>query len=309
MRRSTLIVLLAIIVSAMVASSAFAGEVNWSAGITLTEKESGVTIGSRIEVSNRGRLVGSWFSSSGQLPVMVEGLEYDAFGDFPGIWKIRKVVLTPDHGKTEWLAELVEGKGYAVAIPRLRAGSYGLEWGVLSHDKRNRLMLIIIPINWSSNRSTSATNHAMVQVAPGNCGGFNDQQWFALLRGFVPAWASFDPAFVAQQNMQSQRPADPPPATAPAPPAKPAVRDDKGAYTPSEPSKVKMILVGNDPSVFDDVNIEIELAKGDYLVFKRDGQFVADAKVTRVTEGEIQARITKGGGVRNGDDIFKKGEK
>lgn len=321
--RSTLIVVVAIVICVMAVESAIAGEFNWSAGISLTEKESGVQIGSRIEASREGRFIGSWFSSSGQLPVMVMGLDYDAFGDFPAIRNILEVVLSPDHGKTEWSAEQVEGKGYTVDLPTLPSGSYGLEWLVVSKDKHNKLMLIIIPINWNSRRATGATNHAMVQHPPLESESFSDQQWFALLRGFVPAWASFDPAFLAQQQMagqsapQGQSPQGTVPETIPqvAPPPSPPPAPKAPSY-PEDNSHPHNSYNGDEA----DVTVTLALLDGHWkesarsiipsvpnggkLIFRRAGVVVAEATVTRVIPGRlIEARVIKGGGVRPGDKI------
>jgi len=314
--RSTLIASIVAIVLTMVAP-AFAGEVNWSAGVSLSEKEPGTQIGSRIEASRDGRLVGAWFASSGQLPVIVVGMEYSAYGDFPGVERITEVMISPDKGITRWKAEKIEGRGYTVALPTLPAGSYGLEWGVVSRDKRNRITLVIIPINWSSKRTTGMVNQIMVQNPPLEAEGYSDQMWFSLLRGFVPAWATPDPAFVALQNMQNQpQPPIPvvqpdPPKVAPQPPdpTQPVVEIDEEPYRAelTAPSEVTMVLQGNSIQEFP-VSIKAKLAKGDRLVFKRAGRFVAEAMVTRVIGHSVEAKITKGGGVRSGDQIFRGGK-
>ena len=297
MRRTLIVVSFLVIAVAM--TTPVLADLNWSSGITLTEKESGIQIGSRIEAMHGRYLIGCWFSSSGQLPVMVQGLGYNAFGDFPGINKIQKVVLSPDHGKTEWPADQIEGKGYFVPIPNLLAGGYGLEWGVTSKDKHNRLLLVIIPINWSSTRSSSATNHAMVQMAPMGYENFSDQQWYACLRGFVPAWATVDPSYAAL--VQASQP--------PVQQVVPQSEKEAVVETTNFDGEVTLILdYGKKQDEFP-VNITADISVGQKIVFRRSGRFVAEAEITDLMAGKfIQARVIKGGYVQSQDGIFLGGK-
>lgn len=317
MRRTLIVVIVLVIIAlAVIVVPVEAGELNWSAGVTLTEKESAINIGSLIEASRGDRLIGCWFSSTGQLPIMVRGLEYNAFGQFPGIRNIQKVVLSPDHGLTEWPAELVEGKGYCVPIPNLQVGGYGLEWGITSKDKKNRLMLVIIPINWSSTRVSSATNQTMVQEKPDGCYGFSDAQWYCQLKpgGFIPAKASFDPANVAYQQAAtavSNQVSQPQQVATLAPTISPKYQPEPTRYAPiaKETEEIMMVLKGNTPAEFP-VTISAGLEKDDKLVFRRNDRFIAEATITEVVSGRfIEAKITKGSGVRSQDSIFIKGGK
>lgn len=315
--RRTLIVFMLVAIAMAMALPAFAGDLNWSAGVTLTQSEAGVQIGSRIEASRNGRLIGAWFSSSGQLPIMVQGLDYDAFGDFPGIRKIQRVVLSPDHGQTVWEGENVQGKGYRVIIPKLKRGSLGLEWGVTSKDKHNRLLLIVIPINWNSHRSSSSTNQAMMQQEPPGSENFTDQQWFGWLTGFVPASATWDPAFVAKQQMLSQQSAfvvTPAPVVIPtlAPPA-PAPFEERPIIQPKEGETTRQEM----PARFiriervSAIDFTAHVDKGDRLTFKRHGKFVAEGVVIIWDDNDksVEIGITKGGSVLNGDEIFLGGKR
>lgn len=323
--RGTLIyiVLLAAVIVAVGQPADAGSDLTWSAGVSLTESQSAVQIGSRIEALRGRLLLGCWFSSSGQLPVMVQGLDYQAFLDCPGIGKIEKVVLSPDKGATEWEAEMVPSKGYRVKIPTLSAGAYGLEWGVRSRDKHNRLQLVVIPISWTSGRSSSATNQAMVQRSPLGSENFSDQEWFACLRGFVPAWATLDPAFLAQQQLSQMAPAPivapapvapvakttapavenpPPPAT-----AEPAPTVEALAFLPEREEvafdgEVMLVLDGREEFP---VTITAELAKGDILVFRRGDKFVAETEIVELAAGRfLEAQVLKGGDVRPHDAIF-----
>jgi len=235
----------------------WAQAVNFSGGVSITEMTPQSGVFSHIDMAYKGRVVGSWFSTAGYLPVMVksENLTYTAYGDFPGIQKVEKVVMTPDSGKTIWTAQQVTGKGWQVQIPfgtrtetvqtvkdvkirggktektvveetqtviGLEPGGYSLEWGVVSRDKRNRLMLIIIPINYTSTRTSYAANHVMVQREVANIAVLNDAAISIYLRehGFQPAVDTFSPAVIAA--MQVNQPTQPAPAVQPAQPAQPA---------------------------------------------------------------------------------------
>ena len=136
--RRTLSIVVAIVLTMVVVSAS--ADMNWSAGVSLTESESSLQMGSRMEAfSPSGHLLGAWFSSTGTMPILVQGLNFEAYLDIANVRNIQKVVMSPDKGKTEWPAELIEGKGYHVAVPNLPAGAYGLEWGVVSKDKGNRI--------------------------------------------------------------------------------------------------------------------------------------------------------------------------
>ena len=318
MRRTLKVVLLTAIVIA-VAVTPVAGEINWSAGVTLTEKETGVQIGSALEAFRNGRLIGCWGSSFGQLPVMVEGLEYRAYAHLPGIRNVIKVVLTPDGGITQWPAEQIEGKGYCVTLPSLPVGIYGLEWAVQSRDKHNRLMLIIIPINWSSKRTIGMVNQTVVQRPPIDCGGFTDQQWFAYLsgKGWVSVEATPDPAYLALMKMQNGPAPAPQPGPAYAPPVPQTERQSSPAHKEhpkDEPAAnfedtATLVITGGSrttelPLIFEK---PVRISKGDHYIFRRSGKFVAEVDVVKVIPGKvIEARILKGGGVRPQDRIFLK---
>lgn len=246
MRRSlTICILAAIMVVAVVPT--WAQAVNFSGGVSITEMTPQSGVFSHIDMAYKGRVIGGWFSTAGYLPVLVKSndLTYTAYGDFPGITKIQKVVLTPDGGKTQWPATLVPGKGWQVAIPfgtrtqtvqtvkdvrvrgnrtekvvveetqtviGLEPGGYALQWGVESRDQRNRVMIIIIPMNFSSMRTSYAANHVMVQREVANIAVLNDAAINIYLRehGFQPAVDTFSPAVMAAMQMgQPTQPTQP----------------------------------------------------------------------------------------------------
>jgi len=239
----------------------WAQAVNFSGGVSITEMTPQSGIFSHIDMAYKSRIIGSWFSTAGYLPVLVksENLTYTAYGDFVGIpnGKVEQAVLTPDGGKTQWPATLVPGKGWQVQIPfgthtdtvqtvkdvkvrgnktekvvceetqtviGLESGGYALEWGVVSRDKRNRVMIIIIPINYTSSRTSNSANHVMVQREVANIAVLNDAAISIYLRehGFQPAVDTFSPAVMAAQQMYQPKPSTPPaPAAQPAQPVQP----------------------------------------------------------------------------------------
>jgi hypothetical protein len=317
-----------------------AQDLSWSSGISITEMTPQSGIFSHIDVVRvKQGVIGSWFSTANILPVLVKSpcLNYEAYGDFPGITKIEKVVLSPDDGATEWPACQIVGKGWKVGVPfatqtvyrqvtekvkvhgkkttvtrnvaytvaGLEPGGYGWKWGVYSRDKKNRLVLWIIPISYTTTRVSSAANHIMVQQAPAGFESFTDQMMFAHLRGFVPVWATPDPAFIALQNVQATMPGMPK-VSAPQPVA-PAVQPV--AQTQSVPQPDGAV---NQPSLVC-VNIHIWKGNGyqrwrdqmvvlsDYHVgqiieFSRGGKVVSVVEVTKVESGLelIEMRVLAG---------------
>lgn len=311
----------AICIAVSTVSSVQATDFTWGGAVGLTEMSPGGGIFSHIDASRNGRMVGSWFSTSNVLPVLADGLEYAAYGDFPGISKIQEVVLSPDSGITRWPATQVPGKGWKVelpigdryadsrtfdgrpcqiVVPGLNPGGYGLEWGVRSRDKRGRLMLIIIPITWSALRTSSAANHVMVQAAPSNCDSYNAVQWFAFLRGFVPAWATPDPAVLVAQQMQNQL--TQPVQTVRPQPARPRQRVRPVSKT------VKLILCLDDEQRSMSCQLDTSsLFAGQRLEFRRDGQTVIVAEIDSVDGTAVEASVTAGGWPQSGDRIFMGG--
>jgi len=314
MKKCTLTVVLLLAVMVMATMTAWATEMTWSTGITLTEKEPVTQIGSRIEARRDGRLIGYWLSLTGQLAIMAQGLDYTAFLDCPGIRNIQKVYLSPDHGKTVWDAKLVEGEGYKVEMPTLPAKSYGLEWAVESRDKQNRMMLLVIPITWNSVRSSSITNQVGVQHVPLIAVNFNDQQWFALLRGFVSAEATLDVGYLTQQKlvdqiMTNQQPVPKPSPVVqkpePAPMPVPAVAPKSMTYNGSVLMALdRRVFVVDDHRVSErQVEMKHLLAVGDQLIFMRGDESVVTTKIVDLAKDQIIASVVSGDEIR-GDDII-----
>ena len=317
----TLIILSFLIAMVAISATAQADGLSWSSGVTLTEKEGSTTLGSRLEAISGDRIIGSWFSSSNMLPQIVSGLDYNAYGDFSGIQKVQRVELSPDHGTTVWSATLVEGKGYCVGLPALAAGSYALEWGVWSRDKRNRLVLLIIPINWSSGRLTSSVNHLMVQSAPAEWESYDDRMWFSCLRGFVSSEATPDMGYLAQQQAAAQmgHPApqlapviqsqpEPEPAPAPVIREKPKPKVEK----PRVEEKVyvlrgnyRLILSGMDDQNLPLNGVDAKVRLGDTLIFRHSGAEVARAKIVSFAPAKVFAEVysESSAGIKPGDNI------
>lgn len=96
-----------------------------------------------------------------------------------------------------------------IPVTALAAGEMAsLEWKLAVRDKKNTIRIIIIPITWTSERRLAMGTDVMVQQAmpdfdriPNTVGG--DHLAFAYLRGFIPGWASPDPATLAALQMQS----------------------------------------------------------------------------------------------------------
>lgn len=324
MRRTLSILFLAIAVAMVAATVTAGGEINWSAGVTLTEKEAGVSMGTRlaairIEMNSFGRVrehvFGGWFSTTSMFPEIAfsKSVGYDAYADFSNIRNVERVVVSPDSGITEWEAFQVPLWGWTARLGELPPGPHALQWGVYSRDKKNRLVLFIIPINWTSRRETSAVQQLNVLRPPVGCDSYSDEEWLALLRGFRPVDAQFDPQFLAmkQARAQMERTTQPkqvetfePP---PAPPVLPA--HEEPVRVELKYSEILMVFNGNDVRELP-ITIDTELARGDKLTFKRSGRFVAEAVVIQAVPGKyLEARITKGGGVRTHDEIFLKGGK
>jgi hypothetical protein len=159
--------------------------------------------------------------------------------------KIVSVGYTPDGGKTVWVPNFVPGKGYTLALPvgnttvvntrckvllpKKRARDRdeweertlpitiaGLtpgemasgEWILTVHDKKNRVIIVIIPITWTSDRRLAMGSDIMVQQAlsdfdclPDTLEG--DRKAYAYLRGFIPAWGMPDPSAIAAMEYQN----------------------------------------------------------------------------------------------------------
>jgi len=302
MRRCTLSSLAVFAVVIVMTVSAQAAELQWSGGVTLTESSDQSGIFSRIEVCRSGQVIGCWFSTSGVLPQVFPGPDIMVYGDFPGISRIEEVVLSPDHGITKWPAKLCKGKGYTVKTPPAYPGGYSLEWGVSSKDKHNRLTLVIIPINWSSQRRSAAANHLMVQEAPLGWEQMSDQQLFAFLRGFVPAWATPDPSVVAQMQMMQpvQIPALEPTPT-PAPATEQAKEDPP--QRPIEQPVTLVLLYGKSRQI---VSAGLDMSKiepGTVIRFRRDGQLILDACVQTISDNRVVCRASSRNAIQNGDSI------
>lgn len=226
-RKLTISMFLVIAILAMTATAYAAPALSLGGGISLTESEKGVSMGSRIDACRKevGKCsegfkfhpIASWFSSTGMMPFLVmtksnyrdavgpNSLVYRAAVDFNNVERIENVELTPDHGITVWEATCTPLKGYQVEIPYLNPGGYGFEWKVASRDKHNRLMIIFIPISWSSNRTNSVVQQTMVQSAPESAWNFNDEQWISLISpAFQPATALPDPGYLAKRAAQRQ---------------------------------------------------------------------------------------------------------
>lgn len=315
MMRRTLIVISSVIVIAMAVTPVLAGEINWSAGVMLTEKEAGASMGSRlaavrIQTNSFGRVservFGSWFSTTGMLPELLFGksIAYDAMADFANIRNVEKVVVSPDNGLTEWEAIQMPLWGWTARLGEMPPGPHALWWGVYSRDKKNRLVLFIIPINWSSGRTSSVVQQVNVLRAPVGCDSYSDEEWLALLRGFRPVDAQLDPQFLAMKQARAQLGQATQPVPSPPTPTS-SIQIDKDEVVKAVPVEMSMVLLGNDIREFP-VNINVELKPGEHLVFERHGRLVAEAVVTKLIGHSIEAKIIRGGRVRFGDEIFRR---
>ena len=144
-------------------------------------------------------------------------------------------VLLPkkhSHDKDRW-----EERVLPVSFAGLTPGKMAkLEWKLAVNDGRRTISIVFIPLTFSFERKLSLGFSFMVQQAmpdfdriPNSVEG--DHLAFAYLRGFVPAWASLDPAELMRQKMvsdilnsQSQPPSQP---VQPQPQAQP---DSKPSY-------------------------------------------------------------------------------
>lgn len=348
MRRS-LILLLVVVAFAAATRTVQAADFVWNGAVSITEMAPQSGIFSHIDMAHRGQIIGSWFSTAGILPILVgsDDLSYVAYGDFPGITKIQKVVLTPDGGATQWPASQIVGKGWQVNIPfgtrtvttqevkdvkvrgnrtekviceerktiiGLEPGGYALEWGVWSRDKKNRLMLIIIPICYSSTRVSSAANHVMVQRQQVDIGRLNEFALQIYLRehGFQPATDGLSPAVMAAQQMGQPQPQ---PASAMTPQPQPQPKTVKvettvkvdGVVRAEVTTKVTLVFwKGSARQTFKDQIMVQDCFHEDQIVeIWRNGQRVGAAEVgsCRPDLGIVEIHIFRGGFLVAGDKL------
>lgn len=345
MQRTLTTSILVIIAMVAMASATIAttSALSVGGGVTLTESANGVSMGSRIDACRKytekceetGRLgftykpIASWFSSTGMMPFLVmtrsafreavgpKSVVYRAAVDFNNVTNIVQVELTPDHGLTTWEATNVALKGYQVEIPYLPSGGYGLEWKVTSRDKHNRLMIVFIPISWSSNRTNGVVQQVMVQSAPDGSCDFTDEQWVSMLSpAFQPATALPDPGYLAKRAAQRQvlaqmtqpaAPADPPPAftPAPAPAPKPAVEPHRPRPIADQPKPA--VEQREEPK--DDDGFVPDVPENDPEVYDLDGEYqlVLTGSVERSFKVNLSGKVAQGSRVvfdRNGKEAL-----
>ncbi|MEI6040366.1 MAG: hypothetical protein WCP93_03390 [Candidatus Berkelbacteria bacterium] len=236
--RGTFTILIAIMLIAFV--SLEAQDLQWTANavdIRTFEGQTGLSM--RINAERNGKPIGSWTSKSGQLPQIVghKSMTYDATIDTTGAYHIEDVVITPDGGKTLWIADSKELVGFTVRLPigetimktlckvpllkkrerdetkykdvilgvpiaGLPVGKMsGLSAIVKSRDQKNTMHIFFIPIGWNGTRNTSCGNDLMIQNPPANFDFYNNQEVFACLRGFVSSDSVVDLGVIAQQDM------------------------------------------------------------------------------------------------------------
>lgn len=235
-----------------------------SGGVSLTQGTPETHLGSRVDALWGNQIIASWCSTTGkQLKMPHPGICYMAGLDFTGIRNIvcEGVELTPDDGITCWRAAKVAGKGWRVVIPvdwirkcgtgAFTLGAYGLKWKVTSRDKENRLVIIFIPINWTSNRSSEVLNQVLIQEAPSYL--YTKEDWALYLQtccGFDSVIDIPSPEFFARKQAQDQLRAQLPPpvresAVADDPPVKQAVdplaREDRPLESPAEAGKLARV--------------------------------------------------------------------
>jgi hypothetical protein len=324
----------AITIVLLMAQFASADGLSWSGGLNLTEKEGQAALASRIEAFRGDNMVGYWVSSSNMLPQLVsDGMTYDMFVDFVGIDAVQSVEISPDNGLTVFPAENVPTKGYRIRLPAdIRPGTYGFKAGVRSKDRRNRLVFLILPICWSSGRSSGMLQQLVVQSPPAGSNTYDDVMWFACMRGFLPAQASPDPNYIMQQKavqqMLNPQPVAtpvgtvtttaPPVTTSTSPAEAPKVSTPEAAPAisikpagPNFPHGVELFIghMKDEGFVLEQdlksSNFRADVHKGDTLVVLRpDGLVRADLEVVGINEGaSLTCLFTFGYGVKPGDRI------
>lgn len=176
MRTFTICFVLIIVLMAMMQFVFADGALSLSGGVTLTQSTNATSMGSQVDAWCGNMIVATWSSTTSKQLKMPEGLLYKAYSQFTGIRNIERIELTPDDGITRWEARQLIGKGWQIVIPLeklMRLGSkggsyggYGLKWKITSRDKENRLMILFIPITWTSNRASEALNQVVVEQRP-----------------------------------------------------------------------------------------------------------------------------------------------
>lgn len=359
MRISTLKICLLIAIIAIVVAPAKA-QVSLSTAVSITEMTPQSGVFNRIDMLRNGRIIGSWFSTAGILPCIVkaEGLSYNAYIDLPGVSKIEKVTMTIDGGETTWPATMVKGKGWRVPLVMgtktvtnrvvkdekvrhgktertikeeectvigLEPGSYALTSDVVSKDKKNRLILGFIPINYSSKRTSSAANNLMVQSQGVDIGCLNDMAlsiWLAE-HGFKSATDSLSPAVMAAQQMGGSPPPPPPTPKHPTTELKTPCESENevvGEVTRlEEPRQAEKIRVDLkiyykdkeiscessmvDKAWYDNLVQTTKHGQNQAVEFRRDGKFLAAAEV-KAKDGEVCFSVYRGKCPEDGDKIW-----
>lgn len=191
-------------------------------------------------------VIGTWFSTASVLPNLVKDgkNKYIAIGDLIGfeLYKIQKVRLSPDGGVTQWVANLIPGKGWCVDAPMgtttetlevkqdqkgkgkevttvtttvtrqnigLEVGGFALQWGLEVKDQKNKTRFLFFAFTTTSVRKASAGQHIMVQASKVDIDRLNDiaRQLYIREHGFQPATDEASPAVLAAQQMyQSKQP-------------------------------------------------------------------------------------------------------
>lgn len=330
------------------------GAIALSGGVMLTQTTNPTNMGSQVDAWCGAEIVATWSSTTNKQLKLPEGLLYKAYSQFTGIRNIERIELTPDDGITRWEARQLVGKGWQVIIPlekllRLgsRAGSYGgygLKWKITSRDKDNRLMLIFIPITWTSNRASEALNQVVVEQRPYNSSLWSKEDWALYLSvhcGFDAVISLPDLNFEAQrQAVNGYRASNPEtpteqPAVQLAPPVPPRKKAEcvSPRLAPMEERKVETRIdeepyrevIGTEPSMSVPMTIVLlagskkytikttlgPVYSGNTLVFKRGESVLGTARVTGCINDTIFATFVgnKIPSFRRGDSIEVKGGK
>lgn len=307
MRRTLIVFYLLVIVLAM-ATTAWALEPTYNVGLSETVETPSSWIATTAEFRYCG-LFGFFSSTCGQKAIIFEGVDITMVPDLIGYRNIREIKLIARSTAGD-VREFVVSKEdrkhgvWLVTVSGLRPAEWIFTWEIKSKDKTRTYGVLFFRFSKNGARTTGASIHVTVQQPPAGLYGLSPQIAFGYTRGLIEAWATPDPAYMAKLQMLSQQqPLPQPQPVSVAPPSSQLEPDPVICEKPQPRPQQEFIRI--EKISLEDLDSDIE--KGDWLIFKRSGRFVAEGFVTEIGR-IVEIGITRGGNIRSGDSIFKEGK-
>lgn len=335
MRRS-LILLLVVVAFAVATRTVQAADITWSGGVSITEKTNQSGLFMWIDAYHCGRYIGTWYSTSSQLPEGPDCLEYRVFLAPVGVAKIKKQTFSGSDVGT--IAATETAKGACAVIPPFYSIEHGgriLTFGVNAKDVKKMLMLVVLPINYTGTRDLTVGTFLHYQFSPRGYESWDDWQAFLNLRGFEPAWSTPDVGRAAAMNaaqQMGQPPVNQPPLRVMDDP-KTEIRSEGvietyGTVEPPKPAPKPTMTVALEVRL---VYITEESGESRYFLRKpaecqriegfeatdeytpnrdcqvwRSGQYVCDAKIGEIRDGVMKLYVVSKEYLQGGDKICLK---